>query len=483
MRQYGQMKNLKASLLTWPLLVALLACLGVVDRAVFADPVTCVTCHTEQAAELGGSVHGSLGCQECHGGAAKYDMASSAAAALTNPDLSGSLSGRFDHGAGFKGKADRAGVPNLCGDCHANVERMNPYGIRTDQLSRYWASGHGKALRDNGETRAAVCIDCHGSHGVLSGRDPNSSTYPLHIPDTCGVCHTDADLMGEFDLPVAVVDEYRASVHGQLLLEQGDTGAPTCATCHGNHSAMPPGHSSVGSVCGQCHQHAAKNFATSIHAQQEDHRGCVQCHGGGEGSSFHLVERITKPPGVLIQRYAHLLASEPNPTPQQVHEAIHPAPKQIITRALSTCLDCHDEVEDDENLSKMFDLMDAIGKAERYYVRTANRLEDLSEGVLVVEAQQFKFQEAKTHLIELAPLQHTLNNTIVSEKVTELNEVCDEVNAELDKLEAGLSQRYGALVPIWVFSFAFSALLYVKYKRLKSEYVKPMPSGWKKWSS
>ena len=481
MRQDVRMKKPNVGVSLWSLLAVLVASFGLGGRAAIAAPVTCAKCHTPQSTELSASVHGTLGCQACHGGAASYDLSGEAAAALTNPDLSGGLTGRFDHGDGFKGKPARKDVPNLCGDCHANVERMNPYGLRTDQLSRYWASEHGKALRNQGETRVAVCIDCHGSHGIRAGDDPNSSTFPLHVPDTCGACHGNAELMGEFDLPVAIVDEYRHSVHGSLLLEQGDTGAPTCATCHGNHAAMPPGYSSVVSVCGKCHEHASKNFAGSIHAGQEDFHGCVQCHGGGEGAHFHLVQRITKPPGVLIQRYANLLASDPAPTPQEVTEAINPAPKQILTAALPTCMECHDDVEDDENLSKMFDLIDGIDKAERYYVSTANRLDKVSHGVLLVQAQQFKFENAKTHLIELAPIQHTLNNDVVSKKVTELDETCDEVNAELDELEAGLQDRYISLVPIWAFAFSFSALLYVKYKRLKSTYVKPMPNDWKKW--
>lgn len=485
MRQQGQMNSMKTVFLARPLLVmpmamTILACLSVVGQSAFADPVTCVTCHTKQASELGTSIHQSLGCQECHGGGAKYDMVLDKAAALTDPDLSGGQADRFDHGKGFRGKPTRAEVPHFCGDCHADVERMNPYGLRSDQLARYWVSGHGKALQ-GGETRVAVCTDCHGSHDVLPGSDPISKTYPLHIPDTCGFCHSNPSLMNEFGRSVANVEEYRASVHGKLLLEQGDTGAPTCATCHSNHSAVPFGYPSVVSACGQCHQHVAKNFATSIHADLEDHKGCVQCHGGGEGSSLHLVERISKPPGVLIQRYEHLLASDPSPSSQQVSEAIHPAPRQILNQALATCMDCHDEVEDDESLSKMFDILGEIEKAELYYVRTANRLDALSEGTLFVETQQFKFQDAKTHLIEIAPLVHTLNNTLVGDKVKELNGVCDEVNADLDELETGLALRYKALVPIWLFSLVFSALLYVKYKRLKAQYVKPMPSDWKKW--
>lgn len=453
----------------------------VVSGAAVAEEATCAVCHTVQKAEHAGSVHAKLECMECHGGVAKYEMQSDVLRQLIDPDLSQLPGTNFDHGDEFKGKAARAAVPTLCGDCHSDVERMNPYGLRTDQLARYWTSNHGKALKNDGELRVAVCTDCHGIHDVRAGKDPQATTYPVNIPGMCATCHADESLMSEFDLPFEIHEEYRKSVHGHLLLEQGDTGAPTCATCHGNHSAMPPGFATIGAVCGQCHQAAAEHFGTSIHAQLDYHKGCVQCHGGGEGRHFHLIERITNPSGVLIERYEHLLTTEPDPTPEQVTDAIHSAPKEILTRALPTCTDCHDELEDDESLPKLFEIMDEIQEAERYYVRTATRLQKVGEGVLLVDAQQFRFQDAKTYLIELAPLQHTLDNELVSEKVQQLNEVCDEVNQELDSAERALAIRYKALVPIWIFAVLFSIALYVKFKQLKHRHVKPLPDGVSKW--
>jgi hypothetical protein len=352
---------------------------------------------------------------------------------------------------------------------------MNPFGLRTDQLSSYWTSGHGRTLKDRGDTRVAVCVDCHGAHNVLKSSEPTSKTNPLHVPDTCGRCHGDAELMKEFQLPAAVVDEYRRSVHGEMLLVRGDTGAPTCATCHGNHAATPPGFASVGDVCGQCHQHAATNFATSIHAQQTEFHGCVQCHGGGPQAHFHLIERITKPTGVLIQRYAHLMKMTPPPTPEQVTETLHSEPREIIERALPSCTNCHEGLEDDESLPKLFRLLDSITQAERKYVETAHELDRVGQGVLLVDNQRFKFEDAKTHLIALAPLQHSLDNELVGKKVAELDAVCDEVRGDLAELEHGLLWRKRALIPIWLFALVFSAALYAKYKALRGRYVVPLP--------
>ncbi len=449
------------------------------------DAANCATCHPAEAEQFARSVHTSLRCQECHGGENSYRLSKEDAqkylqagkAKLNFAGSTGDAGVEFDHGASFSGKPARVDIPKRCGSCHADVERMNPYGLRTDQLARYWTSGHGKTLATKGDDRVAVCVDCHGAHEILPPQEPASKTHPLNVPDMCANCHSDMELMGEFGLPVEVVDEYRQSIHGRLLLQQHDTGAPNCATCHGNHSAMPPGFATVDAVCGRCHQSAAKAFATSIHAEQEEHKGCVQCHGGGEGRHYHLIERITKPTGLLIQRYARLLASEPTSTPQQIAESIHPGPKEIITRALPTCEMCHEEIDYDESLPKLFELMDEIAEAETYYAKTGLRLERVGQGVLLVDRQRFLFEDAKTHLIELAPLQHALDNKKVAAKVADLNAVCDQVNAELDELERGLHWRSKALVVIWIFAVLFSAVLYAKYKQLKAIYVKPLPEG------
>lgn len=457
-------------LAAWGAAFALGALVGVARSE---DRVTCASCHTAEAKDFETSIHrSSLRCQDCHGGADGYDVNAAELArfreALASPDLTM----HFDHGSAFRGKPSRREIPERCGTCHADVERMNPYGLRTDQLMRYWTSVHGKTLKEKGDDRVAVCIDCHGTHAIQSGDEPSSRTYPLNVPDTCGACHSNAALMSEFGLPAEIVEEYRQSVHGRLLLEQKDTGAPTCATCHGNHSAMPPGFASVGAVCGQCHQHAAANFATSVHANLEEFHGCVQCHGGGEGRHFHDIQRITNPAGLMIRRYAHLLRSNRTPSHEEVTEAIHPFPKQIIERVLPTCTECHEDIEEDESLPKLLGLLDTIAEAERTFVKTGARLDRVGKGVLLVDRQRFLFEDAKTILIGLAPLQHTLSNEKVEAKVKELNDVCTRVNGELDALEESLAWRYKALVPVWAFALMFALVLYIKYRRLKAEWVK-----------
>ena len=431
---------------------------------------TCATCHPDESNRLAASVHRTIHCNECHRGQESYPLAPQEAEKFQRRTPDTGLT--FDHGSSFAGRPKRTDVPLLCGECHADVERMNPYGLRTDQLAQYKTSMHGKALFGQQDDRVAICTDCHGPpHAVLHAGDPQSHTHPLNVPAMCASCHENAALMGQYKLPTEVVSEYRQSVHGTLLLERKDTGAPTCATCHGNHSAAPPGFASVGAVCGRCHEHDAKYFAASVHADQAGHKGCVQCHGGGAGRHFHLIERITQPTGVMIQRYAHLLAAGPEPTPRQIAEATQPDARKIITQALPACTQCHDDIEKDERIPKLFKLLDEIAGAQRDYVKTAARLDEIGRGVLLVDNQRFKFEDARTHLIALAPMQHALDLPMIREKVAELAAECSAVNVELDDLEGGLRLRRGLLVVIWLVAVAFAVLCYAQYKKLRARLV------------
>jgi hypothetical protein len=81
----------------------------------------------------------------------------------------------------------------------------------------------------------------------------------------------------------------------------GDLSAPTCATCHGNHGAAPPGVDSVEQVCGNCHVVFQRAFDQGPHKDAFEAMSlaaCIACHenhavlapseemlGVGEGSS------------------------------------------------------------------------------------------------------------------------------------------------------------------------------------------------------
>jgi predicted CXXCH cytochrome family protein len=236
---------------------------------------SCVECHAELSDELGAPVeamkddlHASRGlsCADCHGGNPH------------DPDPTA-----MDAEQGFRGVPKKTEVPEFCARCHsepAYMRRFNP-SLPTNQRERYLTSVHGQRLAE-GDGKVATCTDCHGSHGMLSGRQVRSPVYPANIPSTCGRCHSKAAYMSEYGLPVLQEHDYRSSVHGKLLLQKRDLSAPTCSTCHDNHGASPPGVTSIADVCGQCHVNNRDFFVASPHKKAFDDLGlaeCVTCHG------------------------------------------------------------------------------------------------------------------------------------------------------------------------------------------------------------
>lgn len=414
--------------------------------------VTCGDCHADQAEQFAESVHvaAQAACQDCHGGRKTYAPAGPAG---------------FDHGDSFLGKPARFDIPELCAKCHSDVVLMNPYGLPADQLARYRTSGHGKALFGDHNADAAVCTDCHDSHAILESKDPRSRTNPVNVPDTCGHCHGDVALMGKYGHSTKIIDEYRASAHGVGLLEQHDAGMPTCATCHGNHAAAPPGVSSVNAVCGRCHMQADKYFLESPHAAITSFGRCIACHGGEHG---HAIHRVTVQPQRMEERYAQMSAALEG---RELTAELHPA-LALIEQA---CQECHDEVDDAPVFDRASSLYHMIGKAEWMYVSTAGRVDRVGRGILLVDDERLMMAEARTSMIELASLQHTLSPDTVGEVVRRLADTTQRVEESLGAKERGLMWRHQVLWPMWGFIILFAAASYLKYRRLRDKYVKPLP--------
>ena len=123
-----------------------------------------------------------------------------------------------------------------CKDCHE------------EQYANAHDSVHQKAF-DEGNKEAAVCMDCHNPHtqtrltGTTSGELTASAR--LHVPETCAQCHS------------TIYDQYKASVHGNALTEEGNTDVPTCIDCHGVHNIQSPTtvtfRNTTPYLCAKCH--------------------------------------------------------------------------------------------------------------------------------------------------------------------------------------------------------------------------------------
>jgi hypothetical protein len=244
--------------------------------AAAAPAVTgCVECHlalddsrvTPPAKLFADDVHAKAGftCVFCHGGVGSS----------TDQEVA------HDPKKGFIGKPKHQQIPEVCGKCHADAAAMKHFNpsLRTDQLSEYRTSGHGRKLAQ-GDQDVAECASCHGAHGIQHVKDTRSPVSPAKIAETCNGCHGNAALMGRHKLPADPYAKWTKSVHFAAR-QKGDASAPTCNSCHGNHGAAPPEVGSVANVCGTCHATFAERLKESPHWEPFKEMGlpgCVVCH-------------------------------------------------------------------------------------------------------------------------------------------------------------------------------------------------------------
>jgi hypothetical protein len=170
-------------------------------------------------------------------------------------------------------------------------------------LTQFKTSVHGKRLLQ-GDTKVAVCIDCHGVHDLRPASDPRSKVSPMNVAQTCSRCHSDANYMQGYGIPTDQYASYNRSVHHEAMTVRGDLSAPTCPTCHGNHGAAPPGIDSVKNVCANCHIFQAQMYDKSTHKmafQSAGLPGCVVCHSN-HGISLPTDAKLgTGPEAVCIR--------------------------------------------------------------------------------------------------------------------------------------------------------------------------------------
>lgn len=263
---------MSAALRLWPGLIATALIVPSAGAQTLPTSEDCRSCHlgladvemAEPARSYDRDVHAEagFGCLACHGSGGED---------------------RLDPRAGFLSAPERSEIPGLCGRCHSDAAFMRQFdpGMRVDQVAEYWTSVHGQRLRESNDPDVATCIDCHPAHSIRPPDDPASTVYATNVVTTCGRCHADPERMAAHGIDTDQVPEYSASVHGRLLLEEGDLSAPVCNDCHGNHGAAPPGIASVRNVCGQCHSVMADYFDQSAHQEifnENDLPGCATCH-------------------------------------------------------------------------------------------------------------------------------------------------------------------------------------------------------------
>ena len=196
-----------------------------------------------------------------------------------------------------------------CVDCHTDLKssphestpaKVSCATCHADEQAVYDRSFHAKAIQ-NGNTKAATCVDCHGSpHELLPASDPKSRVNHANIPATCGTCHGQKFVMEASGYSAQPFISYEQSVHGRAVAA-GSEKAAVCTDCHGSHeilAASDPKSSifkfNVPMTCAKCHKEVQQEFAQSIHGQaiargNDQAPVCTDCHG------IHSIKAHTDP--------------------------------------------------------------------------------------------------------------------------------------------------------------------------------------------
>ncbi len=188
-----------------------------------------------------------------------------------------------------------------CTHCHY---KGNAEGApQSDTYLEYFESVHGRAIAQ-GNAKAPLCQDCHGSHAVHKAKEPDSTVSKFKVAETCGRCH------------IEIYAQYKTSIHG-VALAKGIAEAPSCTGCHGEHTIFSP------------KDPKSTVYATHVAAQ------CSKCHG-----SVAIMSKF----GIETEQVA------------TYKESFHGVASQFGSRTVANCASCHgthDIRPSDDPLSKV----------------------------------------------------------------------------------------------------------------------------------
>jgi Cytochrome c554 and c-prime len=129
---------------------------------------------------------------------------------------------------------------NQCATCHLQLVQMRPGPTHTDEWVTSSHASHGVGCEKCHRGDAATSDRSAAHRGVVPASDSSSSVHRTRLTVTCGGCHA------------ADANAFARSTH-DALLQQGDSHAPTCLTCHSSMAADILSPIDLERACRGCH--------------------------------------------------------------------------------------------------------------------------------------------------------------------------------------------------------------------------------------
>ena len=449
----------------------------------------CLACHQEGKGGAPKAPQDHAGrtndvCQGCH-------QPQRAAEASPAPAPSGSVPTRIAH--------PRAEGVNTCADCHAKLG-----GAHTDITTQWQRSIHSE--------RDVSCADCHGGDPGATTKEAAMSPAAGYvgvpaksaIPALCASCHSDVELMRQYNLPTDQYAKYNESVHGKLLAE-GDTNVTTCFDCHGGHQVLKandPASSvypaNVPALCAKCHSDKDLMASYGIPADQLDlYRQSVHGHALLDKQDFRAPTCATchgthgaTPPGVTevanvcgschsaTQDYylksAHAKGGDAAPkcvTCHGQHAVNPPSDAGLVSAQPQHCGTCHTPDSAEGKVAQsMYDAFDSTTKA---YTDAENSIVSAKGLGMLVAQQETELQGAKTGIITARAAQHTLESDTVFKSLEDARKAADGAKAGAENaISQSILRRRAMVIAVAAIALTIVALYLLKRfldRRLKGE--------------
>ena len=365
-----------------------------------------------------------------------------------------------------------------CTSCHADKRRAFILGVHSD--------------------RGIHCHDCHGGDptsfetatahlGRFLGSPNKAATIQL-----CATCHSDPNQMRQYGLPADQVAELRTSRHGELLLVQGNTDAPTCTDCHDAHTILPPEDArsnvyptNIPATCARCHEDEQlmskyglptdqhQEYIQSAHgvglfvSQNFAAPTCVGCHGShaalppGVTEIANVCSRCHVLVGQAFNNGPHGEAARSGGLPGCLAcHSNHGTELVPPDRIAAVCADCHDPASGPALIG--IEIQERITRATADLSAAAHAIDRLVLNGREVSDTRLRYQTALTSYLQLTQVQHGLDTDQLDDLSLRLGSISRGIRETAEVSEEQRWEHKLLLVPVWF--LALSAIAFAGFK-------------------
>ena len=365
--------------------------------------------------------------------------------------------------------------------------------------------------RDIHFQHSILCHECHGGDPALDDMDEvresdNWRGVPSHgeVPNFCARCHSDPSYMHEHNpgLPTDQLAKYKTSVHGQLLLEEGDSNVANCVSCHSSHqigtAKMP--HSSthpqnIPDMCGSCHANEdhmsgygiptdqVSDYKQSVHGEALLVDGdlaapaCNDCHGNhgasppGVGSlsavcgtchAFQMDLFNKSPHGAAFADYGFPMCEACHGN----HKITSPTDDWVGTADPAVCTECHSEDDGTRAFQVAAGISHTLDSLVSQRTLARQKLAKASDLGMMTSELEFTLKDVTQNLIETRTMVHSFSLEKVQEEANDGFAKAEEVRQQAAGLIDEYYFRRKGLGLATLFITILAVTLWLKIRRL-----------------